>query len=169
VRIARHLLVAASVAVVAGLTGTACSLDWNVRPDVGDAPAVAEAGPDAPRDASREDAPPDASVADAPDPDGGPCPALAADLEARKTKARACDGAQLTPQCTSTVDDECGCRVIVRLAGSPETRAYVDGIAAFVAACGKPPAASCTCPQLGVSGAWKCLFESTKGYVCWPP
>lgn len=133
-----------------------CSLDWAVREDPG-AASPAEAGADT-ADGPVSDTSADASVADAPEPDAdsGPCGDLATDLAARRAKARECQIGQ-GGQCSTTVDDECGCKVVVRTAGSTETTAYTDGVATFLATCGPPPAASCACPQLGLPASWACL------------
>jgi hypothetical protein len=151
--------------VAALLALAACSLDWTVREAGSDAGADADAGGDA-AEASAAEAATDAAALDA-DVDASGCAALAAALAAKQGKARECQIGQVG-QCASTVNDACGCRVIVRAPVSPETAAYADGVAAFLAACGPPPAASCACPQLGVPGTWACLARDA-GFACWPP
>jgi hypothetical protein len=143
----------------------ACSLDWTVRTSAGDASPVAEAGPDVVDATASEDA--DART-DAPvSADAAACEALALDLKAKKAKAQECQ-IGTTGQCTSKIDDECGCGVIVRAAGVASTTDYTSAIAAYVAACGTPPAASCACPQLGVPASWACLANGPV-ITCRPP
>jgi hypothetical protein len=150
---------------LAALAPAACSLDWAVRADPG-VPPIAEGGADVVSESVGDDGG-DASTADADEPDSGACEALAAELAAKKNKARECQIAQ-SGQCTTTVDDECGCQIIVRTAGSAETAAYTSGVAAFLAACGAPPAASCGCPQLGLPASWGCLAKDAA-FACRPP
>jgi hypothetical protein len=153
------------VGALTALAPVACSLDWAVRADPGEAP-IAEGGADVTSESGDDDGG-DASAPDAAEPDTGACEALAADLSARKDKARECQIAQ-SGQCTTTVDDECGCQIIVRTAGSAETTAYTSSVATFLAACGAPPAASCACPQLGLPASWGCLAKDAT-FACRPP
>jgi len=103
---------------------------------------------------------------DAPgDPDASACAALAGDLA--KAKARARDCMLASGQCTTTVNDECDCPVIVATAGSAASTDYSNAVAAYLAACKKP--ATCgTCPQLGATASWACL--QPMGVIhCTPP
>ena len=156
------MLLGAFVASAAGAFLSACSLDWSVRPEPGET-SVSESGADAAADGPRIDAPPDSATEDAPvSPDGSPCGALATDVVNARKKARECQ-LGTAGQCTTTVDDECGCKVIVRTAGSSESNAYASAVAALVGACGKPAACSTTaCPQLGVMAGWACLVVSSE-------
>lgn len=144
----------------------ACSLDWAVRADPGVDAALPEGGGDA-TDAPVAETEADTSVADAADPDGGACEALRAELGPKQAKARECQIGQ-SGQCTTTVDDECGCKVIVRTAASAESTTYTDAIAAYLASCGAPPAATCACAQLGLQANWACLAKDAA-YACRPP
>jgi len=146
---------------------SACSLDWSVRPDTGDA-SLAEVG----SGADVADAPaaldaPDTSVpTDAPlSPDAARCAMLMDDVVQTRKKARECQ-IGTAGQCTTTVDDECGCKVIVTFAGAPKTNDFVAAVSDLVTQCGKPP---CTapCPQLGLSTSWACL-GSSGGFSCTP-
>jgi hypothetical protein len=139
----------------------ACGLDWTVRSDAGDASPVAEGGIDVIADSPiAVDVTDTSPPIDAPlSPDAMACNALAADLNGKKAKAKDCQ-VGMTGQCTSTVDDECGCPVVVRFAVGTPTTEYKDAIATFVASCGKPPAGSCLCPQIGLPGSWSCVFNA---------
>ena len=146
---------------------SACSLDWSVRADPGDA-SLAEGG----SGADVADAPvaldaPDTSVpTDAPiSPDAAACDALTNGVAQKRTKARECQIGTVG-QCTTTVDDECGCRVIVTFAGAANTNDYTAAVADLVARCGKPPCTA-ACPQLGLSTSWACL-GSGSGFSCMP-
>jgi hypothetical protein len=137
--------------------GGACSLDWAGRADPGDAGADTALADRASAEASGDAA--DASAGDASAGDAAPCATLAADVARTKAKARDCTLGQ-PAQCTTTVQDECDCPVIVRTAGAPLSNDYASAIAALVAACGKP--ASCTtCAPLGVPASWACLQPAT--------
>lgn len=148
----------------------ACGLDWTVRSDAGDASPVGDGGIDV-----IADTPIGVDVADtgpridAPlSPDAMACAALATDLQAKKAKAQQCQISDPTAQCTSKVDDECGCAVIVRFPTAAPTTDYTNAIAAYLATCGSPPVASCTCPPLGVPAGWKCLANGNRE-LCRPP
>jgi hypothetical protein len=145
---------------------TACSFDWAVRPDPGDA-AMADAQADASRlvDGRAETSASDSATTDAPVPtDGNDCSGLATTIATAKLAARACQIAQ-TGQCTTAVTDECGCMVPVRTAGSAESTDYTNAIAAYLAACGKP--ACGTCSQLPLQSTWACL-TNPSGTECFP-
>jgi hypothetical protein len=155
------VLSGAIVALAAGAFSSACSLDWSVRAEPGEA-SVAEGGADVTvDDAPLADAPADAPAADAPvSPDAAACDALATDVANARKKARECQFG-MPGQCTTTADDECGCKLVIRSAGSPEATAYASAITALVGGCGKPTACATTaCPQLGVPASWACLVVS---------
>jgi len=156
------MLAGGLVAVAAGGVVTACSLDWSVRAEPGE-PSVTEGGADVAADAPLTDAPADGAPEDAPvSADGSPCAALTADVANARKKARECQ-LGTTGQCGTTVDDECGCKVIVRTAGSTESTAYAAAVASLVGTCGKPTACATTaCPQLGVMASWACLVVSSE-------
>lgn len=133
----------------------ACTLDWQVRPDP--APA-AEAGTDA---QTQGDGGADAaSPIDAAPGSDAECATLAADVDAKKAKARVCT---LTPgECQQTVKDACDCDVVVTNTGASSTSAYLAAVAAFKAKC----KASCpnTCPPtLGRN-----CIQSISGIACYP-
>jgi hypothetical protein len=137
--------------------GGACSLDWTVRPDPGDAAPEATAGDTGVTDSSVADGQAD-SAEDAPLADAGPCETLAAEVTRTRAKAKDCQ-LGLGGQCTTTVQDECDCAVVVRYAGVPASTDYANAIAALVSTCGKP--ASCgACPLLGIPASWACLQPS---------
>jgi hypothetical protein len=157
------VLSGAVVALAAGAFSTACSLDWSVRAEPGET-SVAEGGADVTAsDAPLADAPADAPATDAPvSPDAAACDALATDVANARKKARECQ-IGMVGQCTTTADDECGCKVVIRTAGSPESAAYASAITALVDACGKPAACSTTsCPQLISPASWACLVVSSE-------
>ena len=144
----------------------ACSLDWAVRSDSGDA-----ALPDGGRDADAADAPVSPDAADTSVPTDAPlsadaaaCAMLTSDVAQKRKKARECQSA-VTGQCTTTVDDECGCKVIVTFAGAPNTTAYTAAVAKLVAQC--TPDCSATCPQLPLMMAWACLAPAGE-FTCTP-
>jgi hypothetical protein len=139
----------------------ACGLDWTVRSNPDDASPVGEGGPDVVADTQLGVDVADATTEmDAPlSPDAQACAVLAADVAAKKKKARECQfGA--AGQCTTTVKDECDCDVIIRLQASTPTTDYTKAVSLYVASCGKPPAAQCTCPQLGLPSQWACLVAA---------
>jgi hypothetical protein len=165
-RVARVVLVTPALAFAALLA--ACSLDWSVRsPDGGDA-ALSEGS----ATADATDAPVDGDAADGSVPTDAPISAEAAacatsmdSVTAKRKKARECQIGTMG-QCTTTVNDECGCKVIVTFAGTPDTMAYTKAIGDLVAQCGKPPCTA-ACPQLGLSTGWACL-GSGAGFSCSP-
>jgi hypothetical protein len=141
---------------------SACSLDWSVRAEPAEASTMTDGGADASTDSLVTDAPADV-VTDSPvvtDPDAAACADLATKVANAKNKARDCQFGT-AGQCTTTVDDECGCKVVIRTAGSTDTNAYTAAIASLVGACGQPPACTTTaCPQLGSTASWACLVQS---------
>ena len=147
---------------------SACSLDWSVRPDPGDASLAESGSSDA--DAGDARVSPDAAdtsvPTDAPvSPDAAACAALASDVAQKRKKARECQ-IGTAGQCTTTVDDECGCKVIVTFAGAANTNDYTAAVSSLLAQCGKPPCTA-ACPQLGLSMGWACL-GSSGGFSCSP-
>jgi hypothetical protein len=145
----------------------ACSLDWAVRPDLGDSsPSETGSGADvadAPvaRDAADTSVPTDAPTSS----DAADCAQLTSDVAQKRKKARDCQSAAMG-QCTTTVDDECGCKVIVTTAGAPFTTDYTSAVSALLANCGKP-ACTASCPQLGLMTSWACLAP-TGQFTCTP-
>lgn len=141
----------------AGLPTTACSLDWAVRAEPAEA-SVVEGGADVVTDAALDDAPPDSATEDAPvSPDAAACDALATDVVNARKKARECQIGTFG-QCTTTVDDECGCKVVVTTAGSPNATAYTSAVSTLVTSCGQPAVCATTsCPQIGLPQSWACL------------
>lgn len=135
------------VALVAGFN--ACTLQWDVRPDPGDAAAPNDGGPDRPDTADAMGV----DVAPVPDAEAGPdCAALA--TAAREARALAKSCMLSMGQCTMSVKDECDCDVVVRSTSSQNTTDYLAAVAAWKSAC-KPP---CTgCPQLTPPASWACL------------
>jgi hypothetical protein len=158
------LVLSGSLAALASAAlASACALDWSVRAEPAEA-SVAEGGADAPAsDAPAADAPLDTSAEDAPaSPDAAACDVLAADVANARKKARECQ-IGTAGQCTTTVVDECGCKVVIRTAGSTEAAAYASAISALVAGCGKPAACATTaCPQLGIPTSWACLVVASE-------
>ena len=145
----------------------ACSLDWSVRSDPGDA-----ALPDGPSPADAADAPVPADGADTSVPTDAPisadaaaCAMLMDGVTQKRKKARDCQ-IGTAGQCTTTVDDECGCKVIVTFAAAPDTMAYTKAVGDLVGQCGRPPCTA-ACPQLGLSTSWACL-GSGAGFSCSP-
>lgn len=142
----------------------ACSLDWAVRSDSGDAlqPETGSDVIDAPtaKDAAETSVPTDAPIS----PDAGDCAMLASDVAQKRKKARECQSAGVG-QCTTTVDDECGCKVIVTTAGSPFTNDYTAAVTKLLAQC--KPDCSAPCPQLGLMTSWACLAP-TGQFTCTP-
>lgn len=117
------------VAALAVPAVTACSLDFTVRPDPGDAGAPFEAGA---ADGEARDATSDAEAPETggPDADAGPdCTALANDVDAKRKAARACTLA--SGHCTTTVKNQCDCDVVVAVAGSAAVAAYQAAVEAF--------------------------------------
>ena len=148
---------------------SACSLDWAVRadPGAGDA-SLAEGGgsadgADAPvgADAADTSVPGDAPVS----PDAAACAALLDGLAPKRKKARDCQ-IGTAGQCTTTVDDECGCKVIVTFPGVANTNDYAAAVGDLLAKCGKPPCTA-ACPQLNLPSSWACL-GSSGGFSCTP-
>ncbi|MBX3205713.1 MAG: hypothetical protein KF764_11640 [Labilithrix sp.] len=124
-----------------------------MRPETTDGSETDAAGDDAALDAA---ASPDAP-ADTPEEDANAsCAALAADVEAKRTKARECNLGS-SGQCTTAVDDACGCKVPVTFAGNAATSAYVAAIATLKERC----AVDCTapCPNLTPPASWACLAQ----------
>jgi hypothetical protein len=135
----------------------ACSLDWDVRPDPGVGP-VPETGTDVvdapPVGSDAADADVDATT-DAPiSPEAAACKALADDVVLKRKKARECVLAM--GQCQATVNDECGCPVVVKTAGSTPSLEYAAAVAKLVNDCGKPPCVA-ACPAIGPMVSWSCL------------
>jgi hypothetical protein len=150
---------------VLGGTFVACSLDWKVRPDPGDGGGPETSRPDVIVGDTGVDAPGDAPDETSVDPDAGGCGALRADIAPAKASAKAC--ALASGQCKATVNDECGCPVIVKMAGSAESTAYASAVATFTGKCGKP--ADCAaCPALGLEATWACLQPGTPAPLCQP-
>ncbi|MDB5215727.1 MAG: hypothetical protein JWO86_3654 [Myxococcaceae bacterium] len=154
-RIAR--VVVLTPALVAAAVLSACSLDWSVRPDPGDASIAAEAGGVdvtdalAPVDAADGSVPTDAPLS----PEAAACQALGDDVTLKRKKARECQ-IGTAGQCTTTVKDECGCDVIVTSAGSTKTSDFTSAVMTFLSECEKPPCTA-ACPQNGVPASWACL------------
>jgi hypothetical protein len=157
---------AGTLAASAAMAMSACSLDWDVRPDPGVKP-VPETGTDV------VDAPPvgddaadaDAMVTDAPiSPEAAACKALEDDVALKKKKARECLLAM--NQCKATVNDECGCPVIVKEAGSTQAIEYAAAVKKLVDDCGKPPCVA-ACPPLGAMVSWACLQPGPEA-LCSP-
>ena len=150
------VLTGSLAAIMAGALTTACSLDWAVRAGPAEA-SVAEGGADVVIDAAFDDAP-DSATEDAPvSPDAAACDALAANVVVARKKARECQ-LGTAGQCTTTVDDECGCKVVITTAGAANTTAYTSAVSALVTSCGQPAAcASTACPQIGLPASWACL------------
>ncbi|MBX3186111.1 MAG: hypothetical protein KF819_03810 [Labilithrix sp.] len=127
------------------IAAAACSLDWTVRPAVGDA------GPDAPPTS-------DAGVVDSPGPiDATPkedaadadCAALAAAITTARSEARRC--ALAAGECVTKVKDECDCELFVaRPIGERRTDDFRDAVSAFLASCN--PSGCPSCPFLPVQG-----------------
>ncbi len=138
----------------------ACSLDWSVRSAPGDASTAAESGgaadaadAPAPVDAADGSVPTDAPIS----PEAAACQALESDVALKKKKARECQIG--TPgQCTSTVDDECACKVVVTLAAATATNDYKSAVSAYAAQC--MPKCVAACPQIGVPASWACLSNA---------
>ncbi len=145
-----------------------CSYDWSVTaggaPDAGgDVTAHAEASADGPAshaEAGAPDAPGDAAGETGPVDSPAPpdCNALASQMRQARAAAVAC--ASGPSACETTVDDECGCPVVVGDGGGTATAAYQTAVQTYVNACGKPP----TCnpcgpgPQLGL-----CIIADAGG------
>ena len=83
-----------------------------------------------------------------------------------KPSARECNLGE-AGQCQTTVDDECACKVIVRLPNSNSTLDYQRAVQALVSMCGKRGSCS-ACPQLGVKTSWACLAPMGTKH-CVPP
>ncbi|MBX3263813.1 MAG: hypothetical protein KF782_29335 [Labilithrix sp.] len=165
-RARRNARRSAARAIGAGLALAAaslagCSLDWTVRPEeAADASAIDAVGDDVALDAASPDA-----TTDAPEETSTSCAALADDVEAKRIKARECNLGS-PGQCTTAVDDACGCKVPVTSASSAATAAYVAAIVALKERC----AVDCTaaCPQLPPTASWACLAQGSGGIRCVP-
>jgi hypothetical protein len=162
------VLVAAPLAIAAVVT--ACSLDWTVRPSPLDGSAsetsVGVDATDAPvgLDAADTSVPIDAPVS----PEAAACDGLTVDVAQKRAKARECQiGMPFGTQCTTTVDDQCGCKVVVTFADAGATNDYTAAVGNLIAVCGKP-ACTAPCPQLGVPGSWACLANGGTSYSCQP-
>lgn len=142
----------------------ACSLDWAVRSDSDDAsqPETGSDVIDAPiaKDAADTSVPTDAPIS----PDAGDCAALFDTVTLKRKKARECELAM--GQCMATVQDECGCEVVVKDAGSTQSMDFKNAVDAFIAACGKPPCVA-ACPPNGQPVSWFCMTDGT-GTHCSP-
>lgn len=141
----------------------ACSLDWTVRSDPGDAASSADAAldraGDVPSSDGGNDAPLDAG-GDAPD-----CASLQAKVIAARKKARECN-IGTAGQCTTSVQDECRCPVPVTFAAPADaTQKYLDAIDAYETSC--TPDCSAQCRQLTPQGSWACLSQN-DGVHCVP-
>ncbi len=152
-----------------GAVITACSLDWAVRPSTldGSAPetSVGADATDGPvgADAADGSVPVDAPVS----PEAAVCDGLTVDVTQKRAKARECQiGMPAGTQCTTTVDDQCGCKVVVTFADAGATNDYTAAVQNLVAVCGKP-ACTAPCPQLGLPQSWFCLANG-PGYSCTP-
>lgn len=146
---------------------SACSLDWAVRPSAGDGSAAGtEAGADATDAPVSPDAADTSVPVDAPiSPDAAACDGLTIDVAQKRAKARECQIGTFG-QCTTTVDDQCGCKVIVTSADAGATSDYTAAVSNLVGQCGKP-ACTAPCPQLGLPMSWACLASGTS-YTCQP-
>jgi hypothetical protein len=104
-----------------------CSLDFTVRPEPSDAGSPLDAS-----DASDADPPGDAAsdvtIADASaDADAAvDCTALAVEVDQKRKATRTCTLA--SGHCQSTVKNQCGCDVVVAVAGSGSVIAYEDAV-----------------------------------------
>ncbi|MDB4939190.1 MAG: hypothetical protein JWP87_6162 [Labilithrix sp.] len=145
---------------------TACSLDWDVRTDPGVTP-VPETGTDVvdepPIGVDAADA--EAEATDAPiSPEAAACKALEDDVALKKKKARECVLA--SGQCQATVNDQCDCPVVVKMAGSTQATAYAAAVAKLINDCGKPPCVP-SCPTIGTMVNWFCAQTGPEA-LCSP-
>ena len=155
----------AQLAIAAVLS--ACALDWSVRPSPDDASApMTDAGADATDAPAALDAADTSVPTDAPvSPEAAACDGLTIDVAQKRAKARDC---QLTTsgQCMTTVDDQCGCKVVVTFPNATATSDYTAAVANLITQCGKP-ACTTQCPQLVPQTSWGCL-SSPGGVSCFP-
>lgn len=140
-----------------------CSLDFAVRPQPADGGSPPDAG-----DASDADAPDDAGMSDVTVVDANgdadaaeDCAALAAKVDARRKETRKCTLA--SGHCQTTVTNQCGCAVVVAVAGSASVIAYqeaVDELKKSSCALGCGP----SCPAITSKN---CLQQNTE-VLCFP-
>ncbi len=93
--------------------------------------------------------------------DAGPdCTELSMALETARKNAKACTFGVMG-QCTASVQDERGCSSSLNDASSPQTEAFTQAVADFLAASCKPSSTPC------VTTVPYCLFATDK-YLCTP-
>jgi hypothetical protein len=164
---ARFVVLFGVVAGASAALAPACSLDWQVRADPGDGALPESRPPDVTVADTATDAPDDGPIDSPPDPDASECATLAANVAKAKAKAKECELSM--GQCTTTVLDECDCKVVVKAPGTPQNTAYADAIAALLAKCGKPsPKCDGACAAVGLPAGWACLQPGASP-VCTPP
>jgi hypothetical protein len=127
-------LAIAYVAVVCG-----CSYDWTYAaggsPDAADSASPADGQADAPGDSGATDAPPD-SANDSAASDSTPPPDCAAlEAQVRQDRAIAIKCVSGTTACTTTVQDECGCAVVVGDGAAVATQNYVSAVQQLKTSC----------------------------------
>jgi hypothetical protein len=157
----------ASTAVFAVILSLdACSFDWSVNADAGDAAGVdaskaADAAPSTQDGASADDAmpPTDAGI-----PDEASCATLESNADAGKANAVACTLGVLN-QCTTTLSDQCGCQLFVTWADASATDSYAAAVHSLVSSgcpLGCPP--SSACPTLPVTSG--CTQQGSATATC---
>jgi hypothetical protein len=157
---------ARTVGVIAILVFAGCTLDWTERPDPGLDAGVMTGPGLKPADSGPATTDDDDDVIDAPDAEADAtapvdCSALAADAAEKKKKAQACSFQ--VGECSTTVNDECGCEVAIGKTGGAATTTYEAAVAKLAA---HPECLSCkTCPG-HVAGS--CLQKPSTEITCTP-
>jgi hypothetical protein len=158
-------IVVSTAIFAAFLSLDACSFDWGVNADAGDAGVDASKGSDA--TANGNDAAPsqDASPAtDAGTPDEASCAMLETNADAGKANAWTCT-LGVVNQCTTTVSDQCGCKLFVTWSDAAATDQYGAAVQALVSSgcpLGCPP--SSACPMLPVTSG--CTDQGSTTATC---
>ena len=140
-----------------------CALDWDVRPDPGDA---SPSETSMPMESGATDTSTDATNDTTDESPSASCVGLAADVEAARLKAKDCTLGMFPTPCSKTVKDACACEVIVNAAATSLTTDYESAIATYLASC--TPDCSAACKLLGSPGAWSCLTAGNPRPQCTP-
>jgi hypothetical protein len=161
-------IIVSTAIFAAFLSLDACSFDWSVNADAGDA-SVADATKPSDATTTQSDGSTQAdasSPTDAGTPDEASCAMLETNADAGKANAVTCVLGALN-QCTTTVADQCGCQLFVTYGDASATTSYAAAVQALATSgcpLGCPPSSACPtlpvtsgCTQQGGSTTATCV------------